>query len=135
VHWDNAWAQAIGNPMAYDYGVMRENYFNHYLTDWCGDDGVLLHVHDEIRKFNYMGDTQIITGEVVAKRQEDGRSVVEVQAQFKNQRDEVTVKATATIALPSRTTGLPLYQPVPQELEQRSTEMMARHWELSRTPR
>src|SRR3546814_17053239 len=21
VHWDSAWAQAIGNPMAYDYGV------------------------------------------------------------------------------------------------------------------
>ncbi len=24
VHWDSAWAQAIGNPMAYDYGVMRD---------------------------------------------------------------------------------------------------------------
>ncbi len=22
VHWDSAWAQAIGNPMAYDYGVL-----------------------------------------------------------------------------------------------------------------
>jgi hypothetical protein len=78
-----------------------------------------------------MGDTQIITGEVVAKRQENGRSVVEVQAQFKNQRDEVTVKATATIALPSRTTGLPLHLQTPQDLEQRAAEMMARHWELA----
>ena len=31
---DPLWAQAIGNPMAYDYGVMRENYLYHYLTDW-----------------------------------------------------------------------------------------------------
>src|SRR6202000_2598432 len=34
LHWDDKWAQAIGNPMAYDYGVMRENYLYHYLTDW-----------------------------------------------------------------------------------------------------
>ena len=24
LHWDSEWAKAIGNPMAYDYGVMRE---------------------------------------------------------------------------------------------------------------
>jgi acyl dehydratase len=131
LHWDPKWAQAIGNPMAYDYGVMRENYFYHYLTDWCGDDGIVTHVHDEIRKFNYMGDTQIITGEVVAKREENGQFLVDVSAQFKNQRDEVTVKGTATIALPSRSTGLPLYPQTPRDLEERAATMMARHWELS----
>jgi len=132
LHWDPKWAQAIGNPMAYDYGVMRENYLYHYLTDWCGDDAIVLHVHDEIRKFNYMGDRQIITGQVVAKRQENGRSVVDVQVQFRNQRDEVTVIGTATIALPSKTGGLPIYPNVPDDLAQRSAQMMARHWELSK---
>src|SRR6202011_788266 len=97
LHWDPKWAQAIGNPMAYDYGVMRENYFYHYLTDWCGDDAIVLHVNDEIRKFNYMGDTQLITGEVVAKREENGRFLVDISVQFLNQRDEATVKGTATI--------------------------------------
>ena len=24
LHWDNEWAKAIGNPLAYDYGVMRQ---------------------------------------------------------------------------------------------------------------
>jgi acyl dehydratase len=132
LHWDPKWAQAIGNPMAYDYGVMRENYFQHYLSDWFGDDGVVVRVHDEIRKFNYMGDRQIITGQVVDKRLENGRYLVDVQAQFTNQRDEVTVKANATIALPSRTGGLPLYPEAPQELQQTASQMMARHWELSR---
>lgn len=131
LHWDPKWAQAIGNPMAYDYGVMRENYFYHYLTDWCGDDGIVTHVHDEIRKFNYVGDTQIITGEIVGKREEAGQYLVDVQAQFKNQRDEVTVKATATIALPSRKAGLPLYPQTPRDLELKATHMMARHWELT----
>jgi hypothetical protein len=32
LHWDSAWANAIGNPMAYDYGVMREYGFHHYVT-------------------------------------------------------------------------------------------------------
>ncbi|MDB5430165.1 MAG: acyl dehydratase [Caulobacter sp.] len=132
LHWDPKWAQAIGNPMAYDYGVMRENYFQHYLTDWAGDDAIVLRVHDEIRKFNYIGDTQIITGQVVGKREENGQTVVDIQAQFTNQREEATVKGTATIALPSKKGGLALYPSVPVELQQRASQMMARHWELSR---
>lgn len=131
LHWDPLWAQAIGNPMAYDYGVMRENYLYHYLTDWCGDDGLVLHLHDEIRKFNYIGDTQVITGEVVGKREEDGRQLVDVMVQFKNQRDEVTVKADATIALPGKAGSLAFYPEVPKDLKQRAVEMMARHNQLS----
>jgi acyl dehydratase len=131
LHWDPTWAQAIGNPMAYDYGVMRENYLYHYLTDWCGDDGVVLHLHDEIRKFNYTGDVQVITGEVTGKREENGQRLVDVAVRFTNQRDEETVKATATIALPGKS-GLAMYPDVPAELAEEAAGMMARHWELSR---
>jgi len=131
LHWDPLWAQAIGNPMAYDYGVMRENYLYHYLTDWAGDDGIVTHVHDEIRKFNFMGDTQTITGEVTGKREEGGQSLVDVKVTFTNQRGEETVRATATIALPTKG-RLPLYPPVPDDLAQEAAQMMARHWELSR---
>ncbi|MDO7842082.1 FAS1-like dehydratase domain-containing protein [Sphingomonas immobilis] len=129
LHWDPKWAQAIGNPMAYDYGVMRENYLFHYLSDWAGDDGIVLKVHDEIRKFNYMGDTQFVTGEVTAKREEGGQNLVDVAVRFTNQRGDETVRATATIALPSKG-KLPLYPDVPRELQEQATQMMARHWEL-----
>jgi acyl dehydratase len=128
LHWDAKWAQAIGNPMAYDYGVMRENYIYHFLTDWCGDDGVVVAQHDEVRKFNYMGDAQIISGEVVAKREEAGRCLVDIMVAMKNQRDEQTVKATATIALPSRDGRLATFEPTPQELEQKGLRFMAQHW-------
>ncbi len=131
LHWDPVWAQAIGNPMAYDYGVMRENYLYHYLTDWAGDDGIVLHVHDEIRKFNYMGDVQKITGEVTGKREENGQRLVDVAVRFTNQRDEETVKATATIALPGNDGALAMYPEVPAELAEKAARMMARHWELS----
>lgn len=131
LHWDPTWAQAIGNPMAYDYGVMRENYLYHYLTDWCGDDGVVLFLHDEIRKFNYIGDTQLITGEVTDKRVENGRHLVDITLRMTSQRDQETVKAKATIALPSRAGGPVIYPEVPLELAQRAAQMMARHRELS----
>jgi acyl dehydratase len=129
LHWDPAWAQAIGNPMAYDYGVMRENYVYHYLTDWCGDDGWVTRQNDQIRKFNYMGDTQVITGEVVAKREENGRFLVDVMVAMTNQRGEQTVKADATIALPSR--AVPALLPkVPDDLQAKVTQMWKRHGEL-----
>ena len=131
LHWDDSWAQAIGNPMAYDYGVMRENYLYHYLTDWCGDQGFVTNLHDEIRKFAYMGDRQILSGEVTGKRQEAGRTLVDVKVAMTNQRDEVTLKATATIALPSRHTGQVVLPEVPFDLQQRSSNMFARHCELS----
>lgn len=131
LHWDDAWAQAIGNPMAYDYGVMRENYLYHYLTDWAGDDGIVIRLHDEIRKFNYVGDTQTITGEVVGKRQEGGQNLVDVVVRFTNQRGEETVKATATIALPGET-GPAMYPEVPRELAAKTYAIMQRHWALSK---
>jgi hypothetical protein len=130
LHWDAEWAKAIGNPMAYDYGVMREQNFFHYLSDWCGDDGIVLRTHDEVRKFNYMGDVQYITGEVTDKREEQGQPVVDVSVRFINQRDEETFRATATIALPSKDRPLPIYPEVPAELRERAVKMMSRHWEL-----
>lgn len=130
LHWDPKWSQAIGNPMAYDYGVMRENYMSQYLSDWAGDDAIILKTHDEIRKFNYMGDFQTVTGQVLAKRQEDGQNLVDVAVTFVNQRGEESVRATATIALPSKDVPLPMYPDVPRELALKAAQMMARHWEL-----
>ena len=130
LHWDPVWAQAIGNPMAYDYGVMRENYLWQYLNDWAGDDGIIVHIHDEIRKFNFMGDVQRVTGEVLAKRTENGQNLVDVAVKFVNQRGEESVRATATIALPSKDKPLPMYPEVPADLAETAVRMMARHWEL-----
>jgi acyl dehydratase len=127
VHWESAWAQAIGNPMAYDYGVMRECWLTHYLTDWIGDDGWIVRQHDEMRKFNYVGDTHRITGEVVGKRIEGGRCLVDVDFRATNQRGVVTAPAAATVALPSREHGPVLLPDPPDDLQVKAVEMMQRH--------
>ena len=131
LHWDSAWAQAIGNPMAYDYGVMRQSWFQHHVTDWMGDDGCLLRLEDSIRKFNYQGDTQFLSAEVVDKRIEETGAVVDLELHMVNQRGLETANGTATVALPSRRSGLPRFGEVPADLAQKAVEIHARHIELT----
>ena len=135
VHWDSAWAQAIGNPMAYDYGVMRDSWLSHFLTDWMGDDGWLVSQHSEIRKFNYIGDSHVITGEVVGKRVEDGLHLVDIEMRGTNQRGTVTCPGTATVALPSRDAGPVVLPQPPADLQQMAYRLMERHGELARAKR
>lgn len=135
LHWDSAWAQAIGNPMAYDYGVMRETWFHHYATDWAGDDAFVLRQSDSIRKFNYHGDVQFLSGEVTDKREENGLTVVDVTMKMTNQRDVETAYADVTISLPSRTNGAALLLAPPTEVVRKAGAMWARHLELSAVAR
>lgn len=131
LHWDSDWAKAIGNPMAYDYGVQRQCWFYHHVADWAGDDACIVGLEDSIRKFNYMGDTQFLSGEVVGKRERDGQKVVDLELHMINQRDTETAYGTATVALPSRSDGLPLFPAVPADLQRQAAEMFARHTELA----
>jgi hypothetical protein len=117
--------------MAYDYGVQRQCWFYHHLSDWAGDDACIVRMEDSIRKFNYMGDTQFLSGKVTAKREENGQHVVDVELHMINQRDTETAYGTATVALPSREIGLPLFPKVPVELERLAAQMFARHTELA----
>ena len=130
LHWNTEWAQAIGNPMAYDYGVMRECHLHHFLTDWAGDDSFIERQHDEIRKFNYMGDVQYVSGEVTDKRIEDGRYLVDVSMKMTNQRGVDTTFGQATISLPSKAGGSAVLPPVPQDIQRKVDQMYARHHEL-----
>jgi acyl dehydratase len=131
LHWDSEWAKAIGNPMAYDYGVQRQCWFYHHVADWAGDDACIVAMEDSIRKFNYMGDTQFLSGTVVATREQDGQKLVDLELHMINQRDTETAYGTATVALPSRVDGLPLFPRVPVELERQAATMFARHTELA----
>ncbi|ALJ18882.1 FAS1-like dehydratase domain-containing protein [Microbacterium sp. No. 7] len=131
VHWDADWARSVGTATSYDYGILRDTWLNHALTDWMGDDGWIVRFSSQMRKFNYLGDVHRITGEIVAKRVDDGgRHVVDVELRGTNQRGEVTCPATATIALPTRSGGQVVLPPVDQATADMAAEFMARHREL-----
>jgi len=83
-----------------------------------------------MRRFNFIGDAHVITGEVTAKRVEDGRCYVDIDLRATNQRGEVTAPANATVLLPSREHG-PVVLPAPPEaLRRKGVQMMSRHREL-----
>jgi acyl dehydratase len=130
MHWDSNWAKALGSPMAYDYGFQRECWVHHYLSDWCGDDGFVIRMKSDMRKFNYLGDFQTITGEIVGKHFDLGCPAVDARATFTNQRGEITMEGMATIALPSRRAGLPEYTTAPAEFTAKAQHFLKRHHEL-----
>ena len=85
---------------------MRETWLIHLCTDWMGDDAWLWKLDCEFRAFNYVGDTQWLTGRVIDKVLVEGdRPAVEVALQAVNQRGQVTTPGHATILLPSHERG------------------------------
>ncbi len=116
-HWDDAWAQAVGNPYAYDYFAMRDNWLAQYVVNWMGDDAWLWKFHSEMRRFNYVGDVQWFHGKVVNKYLTDeGTPAVDLEFWGQNQDGEVTCPSNGTVLLPSREKGLPRLPTPPEDI-------------------
>lgn len=130
IHWDSDYARSIGLPAAYDYGMMRDCWLTHYLTDWIGDDGWIVTMSSQMRKFNYLGDSHTFTGEVVGKRVEGDRYLVDIEFRGTSQRGEVTCPATATVSLPSRAAGPAGLPTPPEDVSAIATAMLVRNGEL-----
>lgn len=109
LHWEPARAQELGLPTSYDYGALRETWLTHLVTDWMGDDAWLWKLECQHRRFNFIGDTSWLSGEVEDKRQvetESGlRNEVHLAIRITNQRGVVTTPGTAVVLLPSREHG------------------------------
>lgn len=101
-HTDDNTARQVGMPGAYDNGWNRLGWMSQVVTDWCGDHGDLLEIDVRVRKPNIMGDTTWCSGKVVSKRVEDGKHLVDIELEGKNQIGEINTTGTAVIALPSR---------------------------------
>lgn len=102
VHWEPEMALMVGAPGAYDYGPERCSWLTHHLTNWMGDDGFLLRAHSKLRRHNPEGDLLFIDGKVTGKRIENGRHLVEIEQEARNQDGDLSVLGGGTIALPSR---------------------------------
>jgi hypothetical protein len=84
---------APGIPRPCDEGAMRYDNMTHLVAGWMGDDAVLREIAVQLRAPALVGDLSWCTGEVVAKREEDGRKLVELYIWITNQRDERTTVA------------------------------------------
>ena len=97
-HWDAAWAQQLGHPTGYDYGLLRSNWLVNLVTNWMGDDAWLWKLTSSVRRFNYQGDAHRVSGVVSAV--DVDASTVTIEAQGVNQRGETTCTGTAVVVLP-----------------------------------
>lgn len=102
VHWEPEFALMVGAPGAYDYGPERCSWLTHHATNWMGDDGFLRKASCKIRRHNPEGDLLTITGRVTRRFIEDGRRLVEIAQEARNQDNELSVAGSATVELPSR---------------------------------
>jgi acyl dehydratase len=98
-HWDDEWAQRMGHPAAYDYGVMRTNWMVHLVTNWMGDAAWIWKVSASVRKFNYLGDAHVVAG--VVREVDRAASTVTIDVTGENQRGEVTCDARVVVILPA----------------------------------
>jgi len=102
VHWEEDFALEVGAPGAYDYGPERTSWLTHHLTNWMGDDGFLRKSHCKVRRHNPEGDMLFIKGKVTRKFVENGRHLVEIEQEGRNQDDELSVVGSGVVELPSR---------------------------------
>ena len=67
-----------------------------------GDDGFLRKASCKIRRHNPEGDMLFIRGRVKRKFVEDGRHLVEIEQEARNQDDELSVLGSGVVELPNR---------------------------------
>lgn len=102
VHWEEEFALEVGAPGAYDYGPERTSWMTNHLTNWMGDDGHLYKASCKIRRHNPEGDMIFIKGKVKRKFVENGRHLVEIEQEARNQDDELSVVGSGVVELPTR---------------------------------
>lgn len=104
-HWEDDWARQLGHPAAYDYGMMRMAWLMNLVTDWMGDGALIASFEGSARRFNYLGDTQRLTGSVESVEGVGEETVVGLDLAGTNQDDEVTCRARVVVRLPERSSG------------------------------
>ncbi|MFT5447586.1 MAG: acyl dehydratase [Gammaproteobacteria bacterium] len=101
VHWEDEFARMVGTPGAYDYGPERCSWLTHHLTNWMGDDGFLRRATSKIRRHNPVGDMLTFTGKVTRKYVEEGRHLIEIEQEARNQDGELSILGSGVVELPS----------------------------------
>ena len=102
VHWEEDFALEVGAPGAYDYGPERNSWLTHQLTNWMGDEGFLRKSYCKIRRHNPEGDMLFFKARVKRKFVEDGKHLLEIEQEARNQDDELSVLGTGVVELPTR---------------------------------
>ena len=104
-HWDDEYARSTGLSGSYDFGSQRIAWMTQAVTDWMGDDAVIVDVHDRLERFTTIGDLTRVTGAISNISDDGSWPLVTCAVECTNQHGIVTARADVTMALPSHTHG------------------------------
>ena len=83
------------------HGMVSMGFLGHLLTAWLGSPDGVRRLDVQFRSSVYPGDVITLSGEVVAKRQEGGKSLVDCDIRATNQDGIVVTSGTAQLELPA----------------------------------
>lgn len=112
-HEDFLLASQRGMPAPFDNGVMRFAWVSVLMTNWIGDDGLLLRLTVHSDAPNLYGDTTWYSGTVTRKVETDTGTVITVKLNGVNQADIASTSGEAEVLLPAkaaRATRIPSHQ-------------------------
>ena len=99
IHHDTEFAQKAGYPTPFAVGMLQAGILGTYATTWLGPRNVRRFAV-QFREQAWPGDILTYTGKVVAKREEGGERLVDVELAVTRQTGGVHIKGSATFAVP-----------------------------------
>lgn len=101
IHFDYQYAvHRRGLPNIVAPGNMACDYYTQLLTDWAGTKGTLRRLSVQYRHFMTPGNTLTCGGKIVAKREENGVGLVDLDLWIRNEDGVMCVPGSATVAFP-----------------------------------
>jgi hydroxyacyl-ACP dehydratase HTD2-like protein with hotdog domain len=102
IHYDKDFAVANGLPGVIVHGWLALSFLGQMVTDWLGQEGVLLKLSGAYRGMNNVHEDLICNGKVTKKYEKDGKNLARVEFWAENPAGDKTVTGNAVVSLPSR---------------------------------
>jgi acyl dehydratase len=98
IHHDTEFAKGAGFPTPFAVGMLQAGVLATYVTDWLGAASVR-RFKVQFREQAWPGDVITYEGTVVAKREEEGRRLVDLELTANRQTGGTHLKGWATVQL------------------------------------
>lgn len=116
VHMDRSAAIAAGQPDVFGMGNLRIGYVHNALHDWLAGAGDIVEFACQFRQLNLLGDCLRSECVVTGREDRDGRSLVNLDLNVLNQKDESTMPGTAQVLLFPDGKAISLPDPPPTQV-------------------
>ena len=102
IHYDLPYARSEGHATVLVHGPLQSALMAKTLANWIGPQGRLLRLRVQNRASAYPDEDLIFTGRVTAKREEDGKNILECEVWEEKAGGQVIMPGTAAVHVPKR---------------------------------